>query len=262
MPEYYAATTGLFIARAKSTPVADKAPAEGQGNEFEREIRLLQSEAAAFAEIAIKDPRARAEYSKKARAAADELIELVKQRKITPHQGAQTAHAMRNQLMDLARAKLSDFGMAVSRDMKPGGPPFTYFEEKYAKEMFKKPLQTLTESERKAVWLRIINKAGQSNPKVNLRVRYMGMAGRAFLVLSLGMAVYNVASAEDKTRQAAKEGVSLGAGVAGGMAGGAVVVALVSNPAGWVVLAGVLVVGAVAGVGASEAFDYFWPEEP
>ncbi|MGH8083978.1 MAG: hypothetical protein ACREPV_01705 [Lysobacter sp.] len=262
MPEYYAATTGISIARATSTPVVDKTPVAAQGNEFEREIRLLQSEAAAFAEIAIKDPAARATYAQKTRAAADELIELVKQRKVTPHQAAQTAHAMRNQLMDLARANLSDFGMAVSRDMKPGGPPFTYFEEKYAKDMFNKPLQALTQPEREAVWLKIIDKAGQSNPKVNLRVKYMGVAGRAFLVLSLGMAVYNVASAEDKTRQVAKEGVSFGAGLAGGVAGGAVVVALVSNPAGWVVLAGVLVVGAAAGVGASEAFDYFWPEEP
>lgn len=67
-------------------------------------------------------------------------------------------------------------------------------------------------------------------------------------------------TAEDKPRQAAKEGTVLAAGAAGGAAGGVAVVALASNPAGWVVGAVIFVGAAVAGVGSSEVFDYFWPE--
>ena len=111
------------------------APQKANGQELERELRLLQAEAAAFAESIIKDPKARLEYMRRTSAASDELIQLVQQRKITPHEAAQTAHAMRNQIMALARSKLSDFGLAVSRDMKPNGPPLGYFEERYAQQL-------------------------------------------------------------------------------------------------------------------------------
>lgn len=261
MADFYPAFATVTTVAARSTPTRDREPAIAQGNEFERELRLFQVEAVAFAESIIKDPKARAQYVQKARAAADELIGLVKQQKITPHEAAQTAHAMRNQLLVLARAQLSDFGMAVSRDMKPGGPPFAYFEEKYANQLYRRPFSALTQTGRDAVWLKIVDQAGQANPKVNVRVKRYGAVGRGFLILSLGLAVYNVATAEDKARQATKEGVSLGAGLVGGVAGGAVVVALASNPAGWVVFAAVLIGSAAAGMGASETFDYFWPEE-
>ena len=87
------------------------------------------------------------------------------------------------------------------------------------------------------------------------------MAGRALLIVTLAVAVYNVIEAEDKERQALKEGATLGGGVAGGIAGGAAVFAIASNPAGWVVGLATLVGAALTGVGASEVFDYFWPEK-
>ena len=256
----YPATRPLAQSTAKSTTTSDGRPAKANGQELERELRLLQAEAAAFAESIIKDPKARLEYMRRTSAASDELIQLVQQRKITPHEAAQTAHAMRNQIMALARSKLSDFGLAVSRDMKPNGPPLGYFEERYAQQLYGKRFAALSPSQREAVWLKIVDRAGKANPKVNTRVRFYGTAGRTFLALSLGMAVYNVATAEDKPRQLAKEGATAGAGVLGGLAGGGIVVALASNPAGWLVLAGVIVGGGAAGLGADSLFDYFWPE--
>lgn len=246
--------------QATSTPRDDTTPVKATGNEFETSIRLLQAEAAGFAESIIKDPAARAEYARKTKAASDELIDLVKQRKITPHEGARTANAMRNQIMELTRAKLTDFGLAVSREMKHSGPALATIEEKYSMKRYGRGFERLTQAERQAVWMEIVHAAGRSNPKVNISTRWYGIAGRTLLVASLAFSVYNVTTAEDKPRQAAKEGTVLAAGAAGGAVAGATVVALASNPAGWVVGAVIFVGAAVAGVGSSEVFDYFWPE--
>jgi hypothetical protein len=70
--------------------------------------------------------------------------------------------------------------------------------------------------------------------------------------------VYNIIEAEDKTRQTAKEATQLGSSVA---ASAAVVVALMSNPAGWVVGVAMFVTAALFGVGADQAFEYYWPEK-
>ncbi|MEN3113060.1 hypothetical protein ACFONG_15835 [Uliginosibacterium paludis] len=254
------AVATILSGKSASTPSQVTTPVSITGNEFETALRLFESEAAAFAQSIIKDPAARAEYISKTKAASSELIDLVKQHKITPHEAARTANAMRNQIMALSRSKLTDFGLAISRELKKDGPPLAHFEEHYARKNFGRAFSTLSEAERQAVWVEIVNAAGRSNKSVNMNVRWYGMAGRTLLVASLAFAVYNVSTAEDKPRQAAKEGSTLAAGFAGGAAGALVVTALVSNPAGWVVGAGMFVGAAIAGAGSSEIFDYFWPE--
>lgn len=162
--------------------------------------------------------------------------------------------------MMLARSRLSDFGLALSNNMKPDGYPLSLLEEKYAGKRFGRPFSSLVQAERDLVWTDIVHAAGRSNPIVNLRAKWFGMAGRTFLVTTLAYAVYNVTTAADRERQAVKEGVGIAGGAAGGAIGSAVVIALVSNPAGWAVGAAMFVGAAVAGVGSSELFDYFWPE--
>lgn len=246
---------------SQSTVVENKTPATATGNELEVLLREMQATAMAFAESAIKDPSARSEYTSKILAARDEIIQLVKDKKITPHEGAQAANEIRNQILVLARSKLTDFGLAVSKDMKASGPPISFFENKYATAEFRRNFSELTQAEREVVWTKIIDAAGRSNPRVNTRVRWYGMAGRVLLVASLAFAVYNVSTAENKPRQAAKEEVTLAGGAAGGAAAGVAVVALVSNPAGWVVGVAMFVGAAVTAAGSSNIFDYFWPEK-
>lgn len=253
---------GVILSGKKpSTLSSDTSPAQVAGDELERAIKLLESEAAGFAESIIKDPSARAEYSRNTKAASEEIIDLVRQRKITPHEGAQVANAMRNQIMELARSKLSNFGLEVSQDMKKAGPPLSHFEEHYALKRFKRSFSALSQAEKEAVWIDIVHAAGRSNNVVNMRVKWYGIAGRTLLVASLAFAVYNVATAEDKPRQAAKEGTVIAGGVAGGAAASAAVIVLASNPGGWVVGAVIFVGAAIGGVGTSELFDYFWPEK-
>ena len=129
-----------------------------------------------------------------------------------------------------------------------------------ANEMFGRPFESLTSVQKEKVWVQIVDSAGKSNHGVNMRVKLYGAAGRTFLVATLAFAVYNVATAEDKPRQAAKEGATVAGGVAGGALATVGVVAMVSNPAGWVVGAMMFVGAAVGATGASSTFDYFWPE--
>ena len=250
----------ISTGRAMSTPTADTKPVEAAGNEFETALRLFESEAAAFAKSAITDPAARADYMRKTKAASNELIELVKHRKITPHEAARTANAMRNQIMVLTRARLTDFFLALSRDIKRDGLPLEKCETEYAHRRYGRAFKLLTEGERAIVWMDIVHAAGAANKTVSKTVRLYGIAGRTLLVASLAFAVYNVTTAENKPRQAAKEGTILVAGAAGGAAAGAAIVALASNPAGWVVGVSIFVGAALSGVGSSEVFDYFWPE--
>ena len=59
---------------------------------------------------------------------------------------------------------------------------------------------------------------------------------------------------------ARKEGVSFAGGAIGGAIGSAAVLAMVSNPGGWIVGAAMFAGAMGGGLGSSELFDYFWPE--
>lgn len=245
---------------ARSTPKTDTTPATGTSSELVTSLKMMEDAAAAFGKALITDPAARLDYMRKTVEARKELIQLVRDGKITPHEAAKTANAIRNQIMELTRAKLSDFGLALSKDMKAAGRPLDYMEARKAKELFGKAFEKLTSAEKEQVWMKVVESAGRSNPKVNIMVRWFGLAGRGFLVATLGYAVYHVLTAEDKERQAVKEGASFAGGVFGGLLATIGLGAVVSNPAGWVVGAAMFV-GAVLGAeGSSEAFDYFWPE--
>jgi hypothetical protein len=245
---------------ATSTPTSDTKAVQANGNELETALHLFESESAAFAKSVISDPAARLEYTKRTKAAISELIELVKQRKITPHEAARSANAMRNQLMILARSRLSDFGLAVSKEMKANGRTLVELEEAYSRKRFGRAFATLSQAERDAVWMDIIHAAGRANPKVNLRAKWFGMAGRTILVVSLACAVYHIATADDQVREAVKEGTGIAAGAAGGAVGTIAVITLASNPAGWAVGLAMIVGAAIAAAGSNELFDYFWPE--
>ena len=256
------ATRMVHIATVRSTPKEDKEPAVVYVNEFETQLRMLEAEAATFAREAINSEQVRTDYRNRIKIASDELIGLVKSRKITPHEGAIAAHTLRNKILEVSRGNLTSFGLAFSRNLKPDqGRPLNYYLNKYAESLFGKQFEQLTSEQKNRVFVKLVESAGKNDQTVSRSARFFGMAGRALLIFSLSVAVYNVLAAEEKERQAVKEGASIGGGVAGGAAAGAATLALASNPAGWVVGLAILVGGALSATATAEAFDYFWPEK-
>ena len=250
----------ITTASGRSSVKTDTTPATASGTELELSINAFQSEVTGFAQSMIKDPAARADYIKQSRAACDEIIAKVKSGEITPHEGAKTANEMRNQIMAAARAKLSDLGAAVSSGLKKDGVLLGDLQEKYAVKRFGRAFAALSQADKELVWMDIVHAAGGPRQKMNSGAKWFGPVGRGLLVLTFAIAVYKVIEAEDRTRQAAKEGVTLGAGAVGGIGAGAAVALAAVGPPGWIVGLSMFAGAALLGVGSAEVFDYFWPE--
>jgi len=82
--------------------------------------------------------------------------------------------------------------------------------------------------------------------------------GRGLLVVTIGVAVYNIAAAEDKVTATAREGVIIGGGFSGGAAGGAVAGLTCGPGAPVCVTIGVFVGGALGALGADFTFGWFF----
>lgn len=216
--------------------------------------RMLESESVNFAQRFIKDARVREEYLRRSRQFVDELRSSYQAGTLSGRQAAQAAHQMRNELLDLMRRRSSDLGRAWAERLKARGSEFQVLLDKYANKKFGRAFNLLAETERKAVFLEVLEAAGRPRPQATAAARRLGSVGRGLWVLSIGIAVYNIGTADDKVRAAAREGVVVAGGFAGGALGGAVA-GLACGPGAPVCVAVGAVVGGVLGaILGDEAF--------
>jgi hypothetical protein len=111
------------------------------------------------------------------------------------------------------------------------------------------------------IYMDVIEAAGRPDAKTMLLAEKIGRVGRRLLLVSLAVAVYEVAEADDKPREIAHQGVLAGAGIVGGWAAGTAVVAAGICAATAPVCVGVAVFagGLLAAFGADAGFGAIYP---
>jgi hypothetical protein len=243
---------------AQRTPVPGSVGGTAGPNDLESALAVLRTEALNFGYRSIQDGAVRRDYIARTEALVRTIRGEVQAGRLTAGEAAEEANKLRNAIMDAARLKSSDIGRADAQAAKATGKTLTELQEYYAQKLFKRGFDALPPAERNRVWLEIVEASGRQRPSFNLKAARLARVGRAFVVLSVGIAVYNVATAEEPGRQAAKEGVTAGAGILGGIGGG-VLAGLACGPGAPVCVAvGVFVGGALAAIGADVAFDWSW----
>lgn len=216
--------------------------------QFDAAINALQGDVAAAAARLSVDPRLRLEYSKRIKEMAEDLRSRANLGLITWEQAAREAQEMRNLIMEIIRTRSTPLGRAMAEQIKSSGKTLNELVAKKATSMFgpKANFATLSEMQKNQVYASIVESAGKSNPKVNLRMLQLSRAGKGLIVLSIAISVYEIYTAEDKVTETGKQLAVNGAGIAGGAAGGALA-GLVCGPGAPVcVLIGGFVGGALA----------------
>lgn len=226
--------------------------------EFEYELRILTSEIVNFASRFVQDSSVRLEYLTRAKAFSEKLVTAVKNGNMTAGEAARRAHSMRESLLKVARLKSSDVGRAIAESLKATGLTLVEAQEKYALKRFGKAFSQLLDSQKGKVYMDIVEASGRARPSVSRAALRWGRVGKGLLVLSIGLVVYDIYTAEDKAKAVATGGASLGGGVLGGAAGGAAA-GLVCGP-GAPICSGVgIFIGAgLVALGAGSLVDWLW----
>jgi hypothetical protein len=182
--------------------------------------------AESFAHQLGHDASLRAKYMQDVGEWAKDLMARFEAGQITEAEAALAANKMRNAFLTETRGQMSPAGQLISQMLKKEGLELPALIEKYAVKMYGKQTAQLTEKEFSAVCLRVAQRAGVTNANVNVGAKIAPVAGRALLAAAVALAIYQVATADDKVREAIKQGAGfLGfwAGAkAGAIAGGAV----------------------------------------
>ena len=189
----------------------------------ELEAALRQTEVAAlnFAYRFINISSIRSQYIQLTQEFSQSLRSAYANGEISAKAAAEAAHGMRNQIMDQQRAKSADLAKAMAKQLKAKGISFDVILEKAALKMYGKPFSQLSNADQTAAYMEVVASAGRSRPSANVFAARAGAAGRALFVLGIGLAIYNIANAEDKSWQTGREVSNIGGGIAGSVAAGA-----------------------------------------
>lgn len=225
-------------------------------SDFDRAIAVLRADVTAMAAAVANDAQVRVLYQQQITQAAQALEREALARRITWAQAADQASALRNDIMEVLRGRTSPVGRAMAAQMKRTGLNRATLISRYTERLFGagRVFSELSRVDQDKVYAEIVKAAARSNPRVNAMMTRWSRIGRGLIVLSLGVSIYNIATAEDPAEQAVEEVVVTGAGIGGGVAGGAAA-GLVCGPGAPVcVTVGALIGGALAAFGVSLYF--------
>lgn len=225
---------------------------------LEGSLSQMESAALNFAQRFINDGKVRMSYINQARKLAQEYRAKVSSGAITADEAAKQVQAIRNEILETQRLRTSDIGRMKVINLKKTGLTLSELTEKYAHSKFGTSFTNLSAANQNRVYLEIIDSSGRPRPSMNAAASRYSNLGRGLLVVTIGVAVYNIAVAEDRVKATAREGVIIGGGFAGGAAGGAVAGLACGPGAPICVTIGVFVGGALVALGADFTFGWFF----
>lgn len=224
---------------------------------LEASLSQLESTAIIFAQRSISDGKVREVYIRQTKILSQEYRAAVATGKISAKDAATQVQLLRNEILEVQRLRSSDIGRAKAVGLKKSGLKLSDLAEKYAKDKFGKPFVTLSDAQKNFVYLEIVESAGRPRTAVTASVGRFAVLARGLIVVTIGIAVYNISMAEDKSEAVAREGVVIGGGVIGGAAGGAVAGLACGPGAPVCVTVGVFLGGVLGAMGTDVSFGWF-----
>ncbi len=177
---------------------------------LEGALSLMESAAFNFSTRFINDGKVRMSYINQTRKLAQEYRTKVASGTVSLEEAAKQVQAIRNQILEAQRLRTSDVGKAITIKLKKTGLTCAGLTEKYAQSKFGTSFLKLSAANQKYIFLEIIDSSGRPGPSMNTAANRFSKLGRGLLVVTVDVAVYNIAVADDKTKATAREGIIIG----------------------------------------------------
>lgn len=188
----------------------------------EQAIRAFETTAINFAYQFINISQVRSEYISRAQEMSASLRLAYQNGEMSAKAAAEAAHGARNKLLEVQRARSAALGRALARNLKANGLELDAILDKVSKRKFNgRTFAQLDNLEKTSAYLEVVESAGRPRPSANRAAARFGAAGKALFLLGIGIAVYNIANAQDPAWQTGREVSNIAGGIGGSIAAGA-----------------------------------------
>lgn len=245
----YAQVEGSFSAKQQH-PVEDPV--------LSKALAAFEGAAIKFSTDAISDANVRSSYTSNIKRVVTEVKQLAAAKKISVKEAAEFCYEMRNQIMAEHRKYTSVQGLALAERHKKAPPSLDQLFDKYAKKKFGKDFKSLSAQQKGAIHYEIIESSARDNPKFTTANRRLKVLGKVGVIVTAALATHAVLNADNKPKEAVKQGMQIGGGVAGGWLAGLAVSSVCGPGAPFCAIALVLlgsIAGGVAGSVVADSLD-------
>jgi hypothetical protein len=218
-------------------------------------IAAMEGAATRFSLDAVSDANVRSSYMANIRRVSQQAKVDVLAGKISSLEAVEYCSEMRNKIMAEHRHFTSAQGLAKSEQLKKTPPTLPELFDKYAQRKFKLNYEQLSEAQKTEIHYSVIESAGRDRAEISKGTQRMRIIGKVGILVTATLATYEILNADNKAKEAARQGIILGGGAAGGLLAGLGVSLFCGPGAPICALAVVLVGSAAGGVAGSIAAD-------
>ncbi|MED7667306.1 hypothetical protein GXB78_08860 [Pseudomonas moraviensis subsp. stanleyae] len=231
-----------------------------QDSPLDRALELMEGTALRFSLDAISDEKIRASYTKNIKRMSQQVRDDVKAGRITAQEGVKFSHEMRNKIMMEHRKFTSAQGLAIAQRKKKDGKGLKTLLDIYSENLFQKGYDSLSDVEKNKVHYAILESSGRDNARFTAGTKKMLIMGKLGVLVTAALATYQILNADNKPKEAARQGIIVGSGAVGGVLAGMGVSAL-CGPGAPICAIAVVLAGTIAGGVAGEAVASSLDEE-
>jgi hypothetical protein len=224
---------------------------------LERALESFEGAALKFSSDLISDAKQRDNYNRNVRRVKAEVLDQVTSGNVSVKEAAEFCYEMRNKIMIEIRAKTSAQGVAIAEREKMVARTLEQLLDDKAIKRFGEKFAELDASKKNSVHYEIIESSARPSAKFNTRNQVLKVAGKVLIVVTVAYAAYEIVNAENKSKEAIRQGTVISAGLLGTMlaSGAAGVVCGPGAPICTIAL--LLAAGSSFGLTASIAVDFF-----
>lgn len=222
---------------------------------LERALESFEGAALKFSSGFISDAALRDNYNSNVRRIKAQVLAQVEAGKVSVKEAAEFCYEARNKIMAQTRQKTSVPGLAIAQKRKIISPTLEKLLDDKASKQFGKGFAALGTEQKSAMYYEIVESSARPNTGFNTLNKVLKVSGKVLIVVTVAYATYEIVNAENKQKEAIKQGVTIGAGAAGTALASLAVSAVCGPGAPFCAIGLMLAGGAASGWAASKWVD-------
>lgn len=173
-------------------------------------LESLEGAALKFSADVISDAKQRDNYNQNVKRVKGEVLAQVKAGSISVKDAAEFCYEARNKIMAEVRAKTSVHGLAVAEARKKVSPSLEKLLDEKSISKFGEKFAALDTKRKKVMHYEIVESSARPDATFNTMNKVLRVSGKVLIVVTIAYASYEIANAENKYKEAIKQGGSNG----------------------------------------------------
>lgn len=222
---------------------------------LETALQSLEGAALKFSSDFIGDAKQRDNYNQNVRRIRAEILAQVESGKISVKEAAEFCYEARNKIMAETRKRTSVHGRAIAESRKSVTPTLEKLLDEKATRKFGKIFAELNPEQKNSMYYEIVESSARPDAKFNTLNKVLRVSGKVLIVVTITYATFEIANAENKPKEAIKQGITIAGGAVGTSLAGLTVSTVCGPGAPFCAIGLMLAAGVTSGWVASKFAD-------